>query len=511
MLIIRRIGALFAVACFSALMLVNFFVQQYYVDRSRALPGSHSASFAEIPNASESHLLDHLVEMQRNLQATKGAVLSDTYNIVLAKIESRFTVGHSTLSPSGDFGTMGHYAIAKWSVLQQFRLSELVPQAERLSSALFSHYEVASFKAVSGFGHQIDDKFVVDKRISAAERDPNDTLLLGTSDELSPLNRWQKNDESRMNQLIFLRRLSQVRNYLVFVTSDLGRSYFARDESATIFQLESDPMLPNATMCGINRYMLLELLNPTRDARLELDFTATIRSNGEDRLPPVRVFGERQVSFNVIGRGSARVLAPVVKPRIIDGRAFLLLDMGIAGSRFQRTRTGLMALYGRRVLIDSRLLTAFFRDLSLVSERDISAAPAPEAVSHFPTDLQNPALFYSGIYEDGWVAEASQVRLLERERNGTLIVKGMVPQIDNPTFHTTLRLLVDDRTRSVCNLRVGYFVCRVSGVSAGTHTIRALFSHLQRLPAGDRRPVSARFSYLGFEKITRSVANSEAR
>ena len=52
-------------------------------------------------------------------------------------------------------------------------------------------------------------------------------------------------------------------------------------------------------------------------------------------------------------------------------------------------------------------------------------------VSQFPADLANKALEYSGLYEDGWMAEHGFLRLAGPPRPTRFVVRGVSPW--NPT------------------------------------------------------------------------------
>jgi hypothetical protein len=89
----------------------------------------------------------------------------------------------------------------------------------------------------------------------------------------------------------------------------------------------------------------------------------------------------------------------------------VLLDMGVNGKLVSYPHPGLRGLYGRSVPIDPRYLTSYVRNISLVSDAEYRHLAAPTSVNHFPADLANRGLEYSGLYEDGWVAEDSYLVL----------------------------------------------------------------------------------------------------
>ena len=75
------------------------------------------------------------------------------------------------------------------------------------------------------------------------------------------------------------------------------------------------------------------------------------------------------------------------------------------------SRPGLTGLFRTSALLDPRLLTSYVRDISLVSPAQYARLRPPTAIRNIPADLANPALEYSGIYEDGWLSQTSYARL----------------------------------------------------------------------------------------------------
>jgi hypothetical protein len=132
------------------------------------------------------------------------------------------------------------------------------------------------------------------------------------------------------------------------------------------------------------------------------------------------------------------------------------------------------------------------RDVSLVTEGEYRRLRAPLALDAFPQALENPGLEYSGIYEDGWVAERSYA-LLAPGPAAELVVKG-------ETFGGARRLAVSVDGRLLGTRRVsGAFELRVRGpASIRRRRVELRFSSIAFLPSPDDRPASAHLSFLGF-------------
>jgi hypothetical protein len=181
------------------------------------------------------------------------------------------------------------------------------------------------------------------------------------------------------------------------------------------------------------------------------------------------------------------LVSDAVTPQVIRGQAFLMLDVGEAPVRLSRTRQGLAALYGRDVNIDPREVSAFVRNLSCV-DADASLPSGPSFVGAFPAALRNPALLYSGVYEDGWVSERSYWRLYGA---GSLVVAGVVPEITDASFTTRVSLSVDGKMMAEQDVGPGEFKITAPVPDNRSHSIDLAFSRAQTLPGADGRIVGA--------------------
>jgi hypothetical protein len=245
---------------------------------------------------------------------------------------------------------------------------------------------------------------------------------------------------------------------------------------------------------------LFRALNPSQSTRLVLDLTASYKGDGENLLPPAAAIGATRESFPMTGRGSARVFSPPLTPQIINGEPYLAIDMGVDGQYFPEHRTGLMSLYGADYRVDSRRMTGFARDISLVSEDDYQHLAPPSAIRDFLVDLANPDLEYSGLYEDGAASESAFLGLTQPADDSMLVVKGVVPQTDDPDFTTEVRVLVDGHEVARQLLVTGRFeVWGAAPPGAGRRRVELHFSKIQHLPGDDQRPVAAIIQMVGFD------------
>jgi glycosyltransferase involved in cell wall biosynthesis len=105
-----------------------------------------------------------------------------------------------------------------------------------------------------------------------------------------------------------------------------------------------------------------------------------------------------------------------------------------------------------------------------------------------------------GMFADGWLGSDLGLRLWQAEPDMQLVVRGMIPAVDQPPVRSELDVRVDDRELISATLGPGDFELRaaVPGSHGRRHIVLA-FSRFQQLPPPDRRRVTAQISYVGFE------------
>ncbi len=476
------------------LMGAGLTAQVYYTQRSLGRVGG---GFVEVPRASDSHLISQLVEMSRKAQPQ--AVVSDTHNVVLAKIEGNYMMPAPLFFTAEDF--VGRFVQIELRPSPYQRL--LYRMLPNLGATLRYIYEERGkrFRGVEFDTHGAlpsADHFQV--RIDTYDSElAHATLLQSLGQNI--LNRRG----IPLTEGSFLRTLdlAQARNQLFYVSSEFGTPFYTKPENrgpgrVSMYQPENDYFYPQATMVSMGRASLLRVLNPSRGFRLALEYTASLNADHENRIPPVSVIGATRQFLDVEGRGSARFFSPPIQPQDIGGGAYFLLDMGTWGFRFPTPRTGLMALYGRDIPLDFRRITGFGRDVSALSEQEYEELAAPEHVQSFPADLANKNLEYSGIYEDAWVAESSYLTLRQGAEGSPLVVRVMVPLVEGKPASSQLILLIDGSVLARRSLTPGECELQIPAAGGGKHRIKLVFDRATNLPAPDNRPVSAKIRFVGF-------------
>jgi hypothetical protein len=283
---------------------------------------------------------------------------------------------------------------------------------------------------------------------------------------------------------------------LAFTSSDLGQSFYLPQARRDIsfFQAQPDPFFSSGTMVGFGRYALFRVLGPSTGERLVIEMTDTLNHDGVNLLPPAAVVGSNRLALPLEGRGSARVFSPPLKPQMIAGTPYVLLDMGVNGRLPAVSRPGLQGLYGRSVPTDPRYLTAYVRDISLVSSAQYAILHPPSALRSFPADLRNPDLEYSGLYEDGWMGANGYVRLAGGPA-ADLVVQGQVPA----GAGKQLQVFVNGHEVDAVAIVPGPLDVRAPVPASGANRrVELRFAQTIRLTPPDLRPAAVHLSFLGF-------------
>jgi hypothetical protein len=500
--------------------LSSVYVQQWYVDESRGTTGT----FSLVPFATPSKVD---AEFMRVAEACRGKrLVGDAYNVVLAKFQSLHTAGTSTLIlPSNDFYRPVMTYKENLSVAGAANLKHakdiMNAQDTVFTDAVFKLNDPALPDAINKF-HTCKVGGYADESTEAANPD---TLLLVSGGIQGIYNRRhypppptfkRVKEWTNFNVVPY----SQAHNHLISIASDLSQPFYSADPARIgAYQIEREPFyFRGSTMAGLGRYLMFQVVRPTEGVRLVVNVTASYNADGSNALPPTAsaIGQDKRWSLGAVGCGSARLFSPPLVPQRIDGRDYFMIDFGRPGQRFNMPRKGLMSLYGRDVAIDRRLLVGFARDVSAISDEEYQKLTPPGQLTHFPDDLANPNLEYSGIYEDGWVSEASFATLAipaTTEPSATpavkaIAVKGSVPNIGgNSSFTTDVTLKVDGVEVAKRTLTAGEFEVRGAlpaktadgSAPAESHRrVELLFTNTQHLPEGDNRPVAALLKFVGF-------------
>ncbi len=331
---------------------------------------------------------------------------------------------------------------------------------------------------------------------------PDRVLFVAAVGPLSALNRYRYPETG---QPVVCAPLSELRNFAIFCDATGARQYFLgmRDAGTiSLFQLERDGTFRKRTMAGAGRAMVLDVINPTPQVRVLLDYSGSFKQDPEVRtVSPVQIIGDRQVPLGGVGAGSARLVSPPLAPQAIGSGRYIVLHL--ADPRRNPNRlSAAERLWGGDIARDRRWLTGHIRDLSILSEEEYAAFRPPAHISQFPNDLAHPHLEYSGLYEDSWAGREFKVRLTPTGPNQEAVIRGQIPQVtaDGAGFQTELTVLIDDIEVGKKRLATGDFEVRVpGGAGEAPRWIECRFSHSQKLPPPDGRIAIGQIKFIGFE------------
>ena len=284
-----------------------------------------------------------------------------------------------------------------------------------------------------------------------------------------------------------------VRNMLVFTASSLGWGffYFTDRKTVSFYPPENDAFFKGQTFAAFGRRTLFRVLNPTPRVRLELSLSTTLLRKP---LPPASVIGSRRVNLPLSGNGSARAVSRPLRVQRVDGKPYVLLDLGREGSLFKDRRPGLAGLFGRETPLDPRYLTAFVRNVSLLSETQYRHLKRPIGISGFPKGLEDPNLEYSGIDETGLVGSDSYAVLSRGKAADLLLRAGVFPAPSGQR----LRVLINGKELLSRRVESGELKLRVHvPASRIPRHIELRWRFAPSLPAPDGRKAAAALNYLG--------------
>ena len=231
---------------------------------------------------------------------------------------------------------------------------------------------------------------------------------------------------------------SQTQNDLIFIDSSLGEYYYFAKNTTHIglFSVRNDVFYPPNIMQGIGQYLLFQIVSPTVHPRLLLSISSTALKNHS--LPKAWVYGDKAYPLPLVGEGSARVISAPLSPQIIGALPYIMLHVQPPVHDNDPTMPVTLA-----------------RNISLISEANYQGMHAPSALLHFPEDLKNPRLIYSGIFEDGRLSSEAYCYLTKPKNKNTLVLQGGADTI------ATITMFVNDKKRVVRKIKPGIFSIHV--------------------------------------------------
>jgi hypothetical protein len=492
------IRAIPVVAATVLLVAIGVPAQGAYRKASADIRSGQNSSYGEIPAASRDAVLTQFRDLSQ--LTARSDVVVDASNGPLAKVAAGYFRDANVFFYVTDLFNRRYFEWGQTPPFSDLALRRRFDIANRNDLRRTLHFSPLAFDYMPGSGRHVLAEFTVDRRIHAKIADGKRLYFLMSTGRQTIFNR--RSTLGRVDSDVRAVPFNSVSNHLTFIDTDRGvavGTLTVPREKVSVFQLESDPYFPPHTMASVGRYLLFALDGSKQPIRMVLDLTATLNGNGHNSLPPVVAVGTRRVSFHALGQGSARLVSDPVVPAVIAGVSLVGIDMGRPGTTFPDRRTGLMRLYGNDIQLDPRRVAGFARDISAVAANAPLRGAIPTEIDRFPADLGNPDLFYSGIYEDGWVGKDARVSLTSAGTAGDLRLTMMIPLIADPGFRSTVTVRVDGTTLGTWPEPLGRSTIDVPFNAAfGPHAVSLHFSRAQQLPDPDSRAVAAHVEYLGF-------------
>jgi hypothetical protein len=115
----------------------------------------------------------------------------------------------------------------------------------------------------------------------------------------------------------------------------------------------------------------------------------------------------------------------------------------------------------------------------------------PQAIKSFSAGVFQPGLSFSGIYDDGWLAEVARIQLGSETRFGRIRIRGEVPGFNKLRTGATIGIVVDGREVARRQLQPGDFELEAAIPEiAGPRWIEIRSDMSDRLSAADPRVAS---------------------
>jgi hypothetical protein len=463
------------VVIISGLFLTCFFVVKTSEFYASASTGTSNNGFNEIQNGSSAGIENMIKKATSKYKVSDGVVYSTSMNLSQVKLEAISAQGIPLIFPTTD---------------------------------VFSNF----FDSTKTKNKQITRK-LIDFRIQGTENAFKQPINIPTVESkpvwyLESNNAFEALNHSKTVRYPFpwnYKLVANPVNTLIFTDSTKGYSYYTFQKSrseAVIFQPEKNPMFPNTYMQSIGGNLLLEVTNPSKQPYVVMALTTTVIPQYQRLLPQTSLWGKNKEALPLMGRGSARVYVPLVDPISINGHKYFQIHIDLNLLPFPLKLSSISKLYGGNIALDSRRVAFFVSDISVVDYSEIIDTKKPTKINNFPTDLENPDLYYSGIYEDGWVSRDS---FFDLDSNGksNFSISGLVPKLGSiKTFHTVMTISIDGAKAHSLKLPLGHFneTFHIPNLikTKSLHHVSIHFSNEQILPKPDGRPAAAQISTLGF-------------
>jgi hypothetical protein len=465
----KRLARVVATSSIAILAVFNLRTQFFYMDES------------ERANRASAVMLERLAALGRVPPGIP--VMLDIPEVGIDNLVALYTRGHPAPTYSGDIHVHGlGFARSESDTELPHLIPLLAPPAplwrdvRDLSFKLLSSFRPLKFSLTSEPEEQHEfRRFLLPDEVSMAG-----AVLVAPAADYSVIN--QSTDRPELGRL-YIRHLTEVRDHLAQVDSSLGHIILPGiTDGVALWQREPDFAAPSKGLQATGRHMLFEVVNPLPGSRMLLEWTRGAAGD-DSALSAPEVFGDNRSGFGFVGAGAARMLSEPLVPRNIDGHFYVAVHMHAEPQRIRGEGKGTIA----------RRITGYARNISLLTENEVNAMKPPESIAGFPAGLFDPGLLFSGLYEDGWIADVARVRLGSQRKVASIRVKGQVPGFNRLRAGVTIGVVVDGKEVARRQLRAGDFELQAAiPATAGPRWIELRADTTDRLSAADQRVASIR-------------------
>lgn len=431
--------------------------------------------YGAIPQLAQSKLFE---KIQRMVSSASNGVIIESPGFLFGRFAMLRTKERPVI-----FEYNFSAAFASAGLKQQVRsgpFSPWLPNQDAFAENLKRHYEDNYKSAVFQCGPPaIHAQF----ESLARESVPRGTPSLVPGGQLIPLNRNRYGDID-----VVLLDSTDAKDFLVFRPSSLG-DYYGLGDLVSVFNLERD-VLTHGSIAAAGRYMLLEILSPSEeDVRLAVRFSRTYMGAQDTRLPEITLYGAQSAGLGTAGAGALSMTSPPLRPCIIGGRSYVLVDFGSEPSHFKKSAPWAYRLFDIPYLPDTRRLSGFLRDISVVSANPKdSHNKLAQLNGQWNFDAFESAFEYSGMFEDGWMSDHVILRpksVLQRHK----INIAMDIPIELAQQQAILFIKVDGKQVRQQSLSAGRVNIQIDLSASANQTISLTVDKPLLLPGGDGRSV----------------------
>ncbi len=238
--------------------------------------------------------------------------------------------------------------------------------------------------------------------------------------------------------------------------SDLWEVSITRNPTAKLLQLNSglpvkalggyerNPIAPKQFMQSVEGDLQFEVLGDSENPALLLEMSSSLVPQKQNKIPEIKLVSRTNNSFEVVGKGSTRLISNLLQFSSTKQRHFLQLSFKESGMPFEKRRMSLFdELVNKNISFENRKVITFLQKATILDREEYFKNYSVKEIKNFPDDIVETKILYSGLYEDGWSSESFYV-IFKNSKSSELVIEGSVPLISNSKFKTKLEVYIND-------------------------------------------------------------------